>query len=395
MKQRLQQFLLMLTLLFTHSAIAAEYLENATPPAKEFDWMELQSGEWLKGEFKGLYSGDVEFDSDEFDLVTFDLDDVKQIITKGNSVISLNRAMPSLTALSTRLHKHDDNNMTENIDIENEVIGKINFKDGAFSVTMADGSTKALIPTDIASVAGGEPTESNYWSASVFLGVDTLSGNTNQVTVTAKASAQRRTALTRFKANYLATYTNVEDQDTNETVKTADSNRFSTSFDLYQTSHFYWRLASFEFLRDPFQNISARYTPAVGIGYDIIYTPKTNWSVTMGPGYQRTYYADYNASDPQSNAYTESPLFFLDSRFDTEITSDIDFIINYTLYIIDREGGGDIHHAEVALETEIINDFTVDFSVFMDRTNHPVAFGNGVEPEQNDYKTMLAIGYSY
>ena len=395
MKKQIQKLAIMLIALFiTQSFLQAEYIQ-AVPAAEKHDWMELQSGEWLQGEFKGLYSGDVEFDSDEFDLVTFDLDDVKQIITKGDSVISLNRDMPSLQALSSRLHKNDDQNLTENQDVENEVIGKISFKDGTFKVTMSDGNSKALAPTDIASIAGGEPKESNYWSASAFLGIDTLSGNSNQVTVTAKAHAQRRTAFTRFKADYLATYTNVEDKDTNITVTTANSNRFSSSFDMYQTAHFYWRLASVEYLRDPFQNINGRYTLAVGAGYDIIYTPKTNWSVTVGPGYQRTYYADFNESDPQSIHSTETALAFIDSSFDTELTSDIDFIVNYTAYFVNHDSGRYIHHSMIALETEIISDLTIDYSVFWDRTSAPIAFSDGSYPESNDFKTMLAVGYSY
>ena len=377
-------FLSMLFALMTMSSLHAEYLENANPPAKEFDWMELQSGEWLKGEFKGVYSGDVEFDSDEFDLVTFDLDDVKQIITKGDSVISLNRAMPSLTALSKKLHKNDEESPAAD-----EVIGKILFKDGGFKVVMSDGSSQAFAPTDIASIAGGEPKESNYWSASVFLGVDVLSGNSEQITVTGKAYAERRTALTRFIVDYLTTYTQVDKNAT-----TADNNRFSGSFDLYQTAHFYWRLASVEYLRDPFRNIASKYTYGAGIGYDIIYTPKTNWSVTMGPGYQYTAFDDYNSSVPGADT-DDTALFFINTRFDTEITSDIDFIINYNGYFVNHASGRYTHHAEFALETEVINDFTVDFSVFWDRTSLPLAFADGTRPEEDDYKSMLAIGYSY
>jgi len=390
-----QLLTLFLALFMTQSFVQAEYLKNATPPAKDFDWMELQSGEWLKGEFKGMYSGEVEFDSDEFDVVTFDLEDVKQIITKGDSVLSLNRPMPSLQALSKQLHKNDEQNLTENQDIENEVIGKIIFKDNKFTVLMDNGSAKTLPTDNIASIAGGEPKESNYWSANVFLGIDTLSGNSNQLTVTAKAYAQRRTASTRFLFDYLGTYTDVENQDTNETVKTADSNRVTSSFDMYQTAHFYWRVAGLEYLRDPFQNIDGRYTLSVGVGYDIIYTPKTNWSITAGPGYQRTYFSDYNATDPDSMRYAETALLFISSRFDTEITSDIDFIVNYQAYFVNHNSGRYIHHTEASLETELIADFTVDFSVFWDRTSAPKAFGDGTYPEENDYKTMLAIGYSY
>jgi hypothetical protein len=51
------------------------------PPDDKFDWIQLTSGEWLKGELKFLYDFQVEFDSDKLDLLTFDLEDVKQIRT--------------------------------------------------------------------------------------------------------------------------------------------------------------------------------------------------------------------------------------------------------------------------------------------------------------------------
>jgi len=382
-------FLSMLFTLITISSLHAEYLENATPPAKEFDWMELQSGEWLKGEFKGLYSGEIEFDSEEFDLVTFDVGDVKQLITKGNSVVSLNRNMPSLV----NAYKHIQSTLKDEEDMldgKNEILANLRFENNTFSLRLPDGSQRDISESDIASIAGGEPKESNYWSASIFLGVDVLSGNSDQVTITGKASAERRTVLTRFLANYLTTYTQVDGNKT-----TANNNRFSSSFDMYQTAHFYWRLASVEYLRDPFRNIGGQYTVAVGIGYDIVYTPKTNWSVTMGPGYQHTTYNDYNATDPSSIEYADTGLFFLSSRFDTEVTSDIDFIINYNGYLVNKESGRYTHHTEVALETEIINNFTVDLSVFWDRTSIPIAFADGTSPEQDDFKSMLAIGYSY
>ena len=90
----------MAILLLISSVLFAEKLENASiPKDTQSDWMELKSGEWLRGEFKGVYSGTVEFDSEEFDLVKFDTDDVQQIVTKGVSTISLNKKMPKLKPL--------------------------------------------------------------------------------------------------------------------------------------------------------------------------------------------------------------------------------------------------------------------------------------------------------
>jgi len=42
-----------------------------TPKPEKFDWIQLKSGEWLKGELKVLYDKKLEFDSDELNLLEF------------------------------------------------------------------------------------------------------------------------------------------------------------------------------------------------------------------------------------------------------------------------------------------------------------------------------------
>ena len=53
--------------------------EPPPPPPDEFDWIQLTSGEWLKGEFKRLYEKKIEFDSKKMKLQEFDWKDVKQV----------------------------------------------------------------------------------------------------------------------------------------------------------------------------------------------------------------------------------------------------------------------------------------------------------------------------
>ena len=53
------------------------------PSATEFDWVQLTSGEWLKGEVKSMYNENIEFDRDKLDLLTIDLEDINNRITAG------------------------------------------------------------------------------------------------------------------------------------------------------------------------------------------------------------------------------------------------------------------------------------------------------------------------
>jgi len=61
----------------------------ALPPTDRFDWLQTTSGEWLKGELKALYSGSLEFDSTEFNLLTLDMDDVARYLGHGIKRISI------------------------------------------------------------------------------------------------------------------------------------------------------------------------------------------------------------------------------------------------------------------------------------------------------------------
>ena len=51
------------------------------PPADTFDWIQLKSGEWLKGRFKGMQKRELEFSSEEMDDETFDWKDIRQVRT--------------------------------------------------------------------------------------------------------------------------------------------------------------------------------------------------------------------------------------------------------------------------------------------------------------------------
>ena len=42
------------------------------PSAEKYDWLQLTSNEWLKGEIKGMYKDSLEFDSDKLDLLEID-----------------------------------------------------------------------------------------------------------------------------------------------------------------------------------------------------------------------------------------------------------------------------------------------------------------------------------
>ncbi len=59
----------------------------APPPDSESDWIQLSSGEWLKGQFRTLYDGQLEFKSSDLGGLSLDWDTVKQVRTAKSQTV--------------------------------------------------------------------------------------------------------------------------------------------------------------------------------------------------------------------------------------------------------------------------------------------------------------------
>jgi hypothetical protein len=159
------------------------------PPDNKFDWIQLTNGEWLKGEFKVLYDYEVEFDSDELDLQTFDLEDVKQIRT--HKAISIRIEDPELS---------DDPVIVEGI---LTLIGD--------KIIITDGDeTKEFKRSQLVSIAQTDKKEIDLWSFSISLGVNIRGGNTETTDLNLQANAKRRTSSSRLVVDYFGNYSEAE-----------------------------------------------------------------------------------------------------------------------------------------------------------------------------------------
>lgn len=351
-------FLLLLTTLYSNEA-----WENALPTADKYDWVQTSSGEWLKGEIKGMYDEKLEFDSKEFDIQTIDWEDIKQLISRSSTSL--------------------------NVEGRGTLVGQLYVHDGIIVLT-TDKESIELQRKSIISFTNGKDVESSYWSGKVSLGITLSSGNTDKTEYTAKFRTQRQTADTRFKVDYLGNYSK-----TNE-IETENNQRLSSSLDIFQTRRFFWRPAFLEYYKDTFQNIDNKYTYGAGAGYDIFASKKTNWTVFAGPAYQSTSFINVSPSDEET---VTTPTFILTSDYDIELTRNMDFIMKYQAYFVNKSSGTYVHHAIATLETELINDFDLDLTLVWDRIQDPTdgldEFGLPFTPERDDYKTILSVAYSF
>src|SRR5262245_5822538 len=149
------------------------------PPAPDpkFDWIELKSGEWLKGELIALYEDKLEFDSDELDKMTLDWEDVRQVRT--GRIVQV---------------RFVDRTLTGRLVID------------ANTVQVVGDTTQQFQRSQLVSITPGEPKERSHWSGNITIGFNLREGNSEQLEANTVASARRRTVDNRVLLDYVANY---------------------------------------------------------------------------------------------------------------------------------------------------------------------------------------------
>ena len=346
--------------------------EGFVPPPDEFDWIQLTSGEWLKGELKDLYNDQVEFDSDKLDDTNFDMRDVKQI--RGHGIKGV-RLQDSDTAGTSKPDAPEPFT----------VYGELVVTEDKVIVTSA-GVRQEYDRSDLINIVSGKDRESQFWSAKVSIGLNFTRGNTNEDDLSTSVDVRRRTSATRFVLNYLGNYSRTSGVDT------AENNRLNAYYDIFKTRKYYSRPVFGEYFRDPFQNIDGRYTVGTGLGYHIINTAKTEWDATAGVAYQGTQFASV---EPGQDLDISTPVLAISTLYETGLTRKIDFSFNYSFNIVNEESGSYTHHLITTLETELTSWLDFDISFVWDRVKNPTASADGTVPEPDDYRLTFSLGVDY
>jgi YD repeat-containing protein len=328
------------------------------PPADDFDWIQLKSGEWLKGRIKAMQDRELEFDSEELDDLTFDWKDIRQV-----------RSSRVLDVLF--------------VDGE-EVSGPVTITPEHVAV---GGPAPRLLPRDqLQSLTPGGARERNYWSGKASLGLTLREGNTEQVEYNASANLQRRTPATRLSLQYIGNVSSVEG------VENANNHRVNGEFDLWLSRRVYLILPFAEYYRDPFQNLSHRLTAGIGVGYDLIDRPKLEWNVTAGPAYQHAWFESSQPGQPREKG---AGALSFGSRFDWDITRRVELILEYRGQYTSREVGETTHHSVSTLSFELTKRFDLDVSFVWDRITHPKVGADGVQPKRDDFRFVVGLGVDF
>ncbi len=349
---------LMLLALLAPSTVAAN-TAAFEPPPDEYDWVQLTSDEWLKGELISLYDDKLSFESDILGVLTLDWEDVRVFRGHGEHRISLEGLRTETGALRI---------VDEQIVLETEA-GRL------------EAGRDELV-----SITPPAQREIDNWSGDLMFGFGTRQGNTEMTELNLLAGVERRTPTSRVILDYLGNYNETEGEEV------ANNHRVNGSWDRFRGGALFWRPLFGQYLRDAIQNIDHQLTLETGLGYELIDTSRTEWEISGGVGFNTVRYRSVGEGEDRTNT---SPAVSLGTDFETEVTPWLDYLFSFTMTFLDEDSGQYQHHMVTTLSSDLVQDWDLDVSLVWDRVQNPQERADGTVPEQDDYRLMVGLGYEF
>ena len=381
----------MLSLLFSQVATATAAntsLEQLVPPVPEWvsdtpaapepsgawDWVQLNTNEWIKGEIIVLYGDTLEFDSDKFGVLSIGWADVIEVRSAREYRIGVDQGETDLIG-----SLYD----AENGDV---IIGTLYINQDKAYVSGDDGEQWTLERAEVLTITTGDPAEANFWSARATIGVIVNSGNTESESYNLFVNANRRTVNTRLILDYSVIVELIDNEET------ANNSRLRGSYDIFQTKDFFYRPVYLEYYRDDFQNLDYRITYSPGIGFYLIDRSDLKWDLTFGPVLQENRFNSVEAGNDRTQS---SVGLLVVTTADVGLTPNIDWYTEYTLQTGGVEVGGNSQRLLTSLSFELTSQLNFDISFRVDHIDEPVADEDGVTPEKTDTRLMFGLAYDY
>ena len=258
------------------------------------DWIQIVSGEWLRGEILRVRDDSLDFDSDELDEQTFDFSDVLRIISPHHQVV--------LT---------EDGRIFE---------GRLSVDESSIWI---EGDKTVKIPrSEMLSVLAVEGGGNSTWSGEVTAGIAIRSGNTDQVDYSTVLAATRETARTRWASRYSGAASEVSG------TETANNHRLGSTYDVFITKRTFFTVPGVDIYRDPFQNIGLRVTPYAAVGYELVDTADHSLSLSAGPAFQyQRFDSELGSGESTDNSFAG----VLSTLYDWDITGDVELSAKYNI----------------------------------------------------------------
>jgi len=332
---------------------------NPVPPSEEVsDWIQLTSGEWLKGRILRLRDDRFEFDSERVKEITFKWKHIKQI----------HSARP-------RVWRFDDGLVLAGPGVMR-----------ADSVVVRVGGTEREMPRrTLVAILPGAGKEEDRWRAKATLSVALREGNTDQFDLSVDAWARRETAKTRLRFDYNNVLGTLDGKETK------NMHRGTGRFDYYYTHKLFFIPGYAEVFHDPFTNIDIRAIASAGLGYHFS-RGIFDWVVYSTAGYQ---YQRFSSTAEGEAPSENNGAVLLGTTFEWEITDDLDWNTLYQLQLTFPRIGDTSHRMTTALRYDITRLLLLETALHWDRVEQPREDENGRTPVGNDLRLTVGFGLQY
>ena len=207
-------------------------------------------------------------------------------------------------------------------------------------------------------------------------------GNTNQLSLNALVKVARETSLTRARLDYTG---NVATQQGDIS---ANNHRGTLGLDVFLTRRFFLVVPVVEAFQDEFQNIALRLTPAVGLGYNILYGNEYKWQVGLATGYQGTKFLSVADGD----GFESDMSVQLNTRFDVDLRKRFEWESAYQLQLIPTDMDKMSQNVSSTISFDLWGPIDLDATFQWTWVNQPTADSQGNTPEQSDFRISVGFG---
>ena len=322
----------------------------------EKDWVQLASGEWLRGNIERMRDGSMEFNSDEIKLITYDWKKVREL--------------------------HSPRANTYNFTDGTDLVGPAMINEEFVVVQPVDGIvTRPRV--ELQAIIEHMRRERNYWSTVLRLGLTGNAGNTENLTFNAFWQLVREDTLTRAALSYDGTFGKAS------RAEVANRHLAGGDVDIFVHPIVYVKALTGQLLYDKFQNIRLRATPAAGVGFHLITTYVVNWDLEFAPaGYQYLSLLDPAATveNPQSDGYMMFRMFA-----DIDFTDDIQLLLEWRTNVVYTTIGNTNHVGSLDFTVRVTTLLHLNTSFLYLRTEDPFPRADGTVPKKNDYQIVFGV----
>ena len=328
-----------------------------------FDWVQMSSGEWIKGNIERMRDDTMEFDSDDLDMLYLDFGDVVLV--------------------------HSPQVNTYVFDDRVAATGKAVITETTVIVQTEDQGTVTFPRDQLENIVEGQK-ERDWWSMSLRFGLTLNRGNTDQITYDVQFNVRREDRLTLLDLNYNTSFGRTNG------VQNVNRHLGEFGFQVFLGSRWWVTPAFGQLFNDRFQNIKFRATPAAGAGVHIIDADKVTWDFQTGIGYQYLNYLEFDAADPvnQGRGNPQSDVFIpLYTYWDFDITGDIDLTLSWLTNLVVTTIGNTNHTGKADLSVELTSVLDLNIAFLFLRTEDPAPPPDPAAPpiEKNDYQLVVGI----